>query len=127
MIKKMRNNGQWTEARFNSFIKSALRAASRRWPPKFGALKKAYTCNKKNIKTNRMSKHYTCAQCRGLFPTSEVEVDHINPVVPVTGFTTWGEVIERMFCEEEGFQVLCRTCHSVKSTAERAKRKKYNG
>ena len=31
---KNRNGGEWTEARYKSFIISALRAASRRWGPK---------------------------------------------------------------------------------------------
>ena len=35
------NSGQWTQARFNSFIKGALRSATKRWGPINEARKKA--------------------------------------------------------------------------------------
>lgn len=48
-------------------------------------------------------------------------VDHIKPIIdPVVGFTTWDECIERMFCEADNLQVLCKTCHDEKSNEERA-------
>jgi len=48
-------------------------------------------------------------------------VDHINPVVdPHIGFTTWDEYIARMFCEVDGFQVICHDCHEVKCAEEKA-------
>lgn len=50
-----------------------------------------------------------------------VHVDHINPVVdPELGWTSWDDVIERMFIEPEGLQVLCYECHTVKTNKERA-------
>jgi hypothetical protein len=49
-----------------------------------------------------------------------VAVDHINPVVcPVAGFTSWDELIDRMFVEADGFQVLCTECHKKKTGDER--------
>ena len=57
----------------------------------------------------------------------EVAVDHIEPVVPVSGFTTWDEVIERMFVEKEGLQVLCKECHRVKCQEEKQQRKQAKG
>lgn len=117
-------NTQWTEAKFNSFIKSALRAASQRWPPKYDALSDAYVGKKVNSKTGRTGKHYTCNICKNDFPASEVVADHIDPVIdPAVGFVTWDEVIRRMFCPKEGYQILCSTCHSKKSTAERQQAK----
>ena len=59
-----------------------------------------------------------------MFPSSEVQADHINPVIdPLVGFTTWDSVIERMFCETEGFQILCKPCHNNKSSAEKRQAK----
>lgn len=47
-------------------------------------------------------------------------VDHIVPVIsPATGFRSWDIVIERMFCELDGFQVLCHECHKKKTADER--------
>jgi hypothetical protein len=49
-------------------------------------------------------------------------VDHIEPIVPVTGWESWDSYIERMFCEKEGLQILCEECHDVKTRAEKKKR-----
>ena len=117
------NGGDWTVARFNSFVKSALRSASQRWPPKYQCLNAAKVGKKINWKTNRIAEHYKCNSCGKEFPLKEVQVDHIHPVVPVTGFTSWDEVINNMFCEQEELQVLCTECHNTKSLRERQERK----
>lgn len=116
-----RNSGEWTEARFNSFVKSALRAASRRWPPKYTCLNNAYVDKRTNRKTGRIAKHYKCNACKECFPSSEVQVDHINPIVnPSIGFTTWDDVINNMFCEIDNLQVLCKDCHKAKTAYEKS-------
>lgn len=117
----MRNGGNWTEARFNSFVKSALRGASKRWPPKYQVMDEACTGTKINAKTGRKAKHYKCAECGGEFPAKEVQVDHKQPVIdPTTGFTSWDDVVNRMFCEKDNLQVLCiDPCHKLKTSAEK--------
>ena len=51
-------------------------------------------------------------------------VDHRSPVIdPEKGFSTWDEVIARLFVEQEALQVLCKECHDVKTQDERSKRK----
>jgi 5-methylcytosine-specific restriction endonuclease McrA len=119
------NSGEWTPARFKGFVTSALRTASRRWPPKFEALKKALVGKKVNKKTNKLANHYKCASCRQLFTSTDVQVDHISPVVdPVKGFVSWDVFIDRLFCEEDNYQVLCKPCHAEKTKAEKAQRSK---
>lgn len=118
------NGGAWTQARFNSFIKSTLRAASRRWEPKYTCLKDAYVDKRTNIDTGRIAMHYRCAGCLSVSPASKVQVDHISPVIdPVVGFTTWDDVINRMFCEKDNLQVLCTECHNKKTALEKAQSK----
>jgi hypothetical protein len=119
-----RNGGTWTEARYKTFVVSALRAAFRRWPPKFKLLKSAATERRINPKTGKLAMHYKCAQCGGEFPLKEVQVDHIKPVVdPTKGFVDWDTFIERLYCEKRGLQVLCKNvCHKEKSKAERIAR-----
>jgi hypothetical protein len=110
----------WTEARKKSFIISGLRAASRRWPPKYETLNEAKTTKKINPKTGRLAQHYMCNACKEEFPAKDVQVDHKKPVVdPKTGFVDWNQYIERMFCPKKNFQVLCRTCHITKTKKER--------
>ena len=52
-------------------------------------------------------------------------VDHINPVVdPVDGHQGWDIYINRLFCETDNLQVLCKKCHDAKTLVEKHIRKK---
>ena len=125
---KTRCGGAWTEARFNSFIKSGLRQLSRKWGPMQQCLKDA-----------RVGRgEYLCAECEEVVSKSRldddtrkrvnnVHIDHIEPVVPTTGFTNWDDCISRMFVEVDGFQLLCGACHKVKTQEENAERKLHRG
>lgn len=122
---KTRNGGEWTEARFRSFVVSALRAASRRWPVKWAVMKAAFVGKTINKETGKLAQHYKCAACKCNFPAANVVVDHIEPVVDtMVGFVDWNTYVERMFCEADGLQVLCKPCHSDKTAQERKERKK---
>jgi len=121
----MHNSGEWTDAKFRSFITSALRAASRRWPPKYKALKQAFVGRKVNAKTGKLAMHYQCITCSNVFIASDVQIDHINPVVdPKSGFISWDVYIDRMFCEIDGLQVMCKPCHKEKTALEKLERRK---
>lgn len=121
MVERTRSGGAWTEARFKSFIRGALRSASRRWGPINEVRKSARVERGK----------YKCNGCKKAVPFSNkvngkrqpnTFVDHINPVIdPKVGFTTWDDFIERLFCEAENLQLLCKTCHDKKSKEERKK------
>ena len=115
-VKKTRNAGRWTEARYRSFITSALRSAFRRWPPKFDVLKDACTGVKTNEASGRQAKHYRCAKCEKDFPQKQVQVDHKDPIGTCK---TWDKFIARLFCEGTNLQVLCKTCHKAKTKGER--------
>lgn len=128
---KPRCNGQWTEARYRSFIISALRGASRRWGPRAEAKRRA-----------RVSRGvYRCAECNGEHPLTSFDVyksgkkkglpkkvkndqmDHVIPVVdPRVGPTTWGDYIERLFVEVDGWRCICYKCHEKVTAEERAVR-----
>jgi len=124
---KVRNNGRWTEARFKSFIISALRGAHGKWGVKHDAKKTAWVERGK----------YQCANCNKIGPATlpplegrtrkrnNAAVDHIDPVVnPEVGFVDWNTYISRMFLEASGYQVLCYKCHAEKTAVERKRRKK---
>ena len=112
----------WTEGRIKGFIVSVLRAGARRWPPKYEVLDEACVGKKINEKTGRMAKHYVCADCGKEFPSKDVEVDHILPVVdPTDGFIDWNTFISRLYCTKDNLQVLCTTCHKRKTKLERSK------
>jgi len=125
------NGGQWTDARFHAFIMSALRKAHSKWGPK----------NRAKTKARVRRGFYLCAGCGEVVPASikgvyktgpkagkprkldNAAVDHINPVIdPAEGFVSYDRVIERMFVEDDGYQILCRNCHSSKTAEERVVR-----
>ena len=122
-IPKPRNGGQWTEARYNSFVKSALRSASQRWPPRYTIISEACVGQRINPKSGRLAKFYTCNACQDSFPLKDVQVNHKAPVVPVSGFDSWNGVIERMYCEKEGLEVVCIPCHKIITKQENEERK----
>lgn len=112
-VERTRASGQWTEARYWSFIRSALRTAFQKYPVKHHAKRLAMCVG-----------GYQCAKCEGVFKSSEVQVDHIEPCGSLKTYSDLPGFTERMFCEVEGFQVLCKECHQAKTNAERAARKK---
>ena len=120
-VPKTRNNNTWSEARYRSFIRSTLRRASMRWGPINSVKKKAWVERGK----------YLCAVCKQVVPLTlngkkNVFVDHIESVVDTQeGFQGWDVFIERLFCEAEGLQVLCKSCHDKVTSEEREERKKY--
>jgi hypothetical protein len=119
------NGGQWTEARFRSFIKGGLRGISLRWPPK-SVVKKAARIRRGVYKCAGYGKraHQADASIKEKGKrVNNIFVDHITPVIGEEGFVSWDQVIERMFCEADGLQVLCRECHQAKTKDERQARK----
>jgi hypothetical protein len=116
-VEKTRNGGQWTEARYFGFIRSSLRAAFMRWGPKSAAktLAREYTDD---------GVRYRCAECDDLYTNADTQVDHIKPCGSLRSYADLPGFVQRMFCEVDGFQVLCKDCHQIKTNQEKASRKK---
>lgn len=131
---------EWSEARVRSFITSALRQASKRWPPACNASKKSRT----------RRGFFVCAICKEELPTTvdnpkyeedlqrykdkklkrkpkkrinNKNLDHRDPVVSSDGFVDWNTFIERLFISEDGYDDLCNKCHQEKTNKERELRK----
>ena len=97
----------------------------KRWEPLWDTKESAKVGKMINKKTGRMAEHYLCAGCNDFFVANDVQVDHINPVVdPKDGFKDLETFSDRLYCEEENLQVLCKQCHKDKTNAERKQRKK---
>ena len=123
-IERPHNGGNWSKARFRSFITSALRSATVRWGPRWACIDRAFVRTGPNPKTGRMCKLHRCAICGELFPKGQLIADHVDPVVcPDQGFINWDTYISRMFCEVGGFQALCKPCSHEKTQEENARRR----
>lgn len=67
---------------------------------------------------------YKCNICQQIFSKKETQLDHVVPVVnPETGWTTFDDFVERLFCYEAGYQVLCVQCHNNKTQLENVERR----
>lgn len=116
---KTRCDGQWTEAKFNSFIKSLLRQGTRRWAP-IQNTKKEARVSRGLYECNTCKRHVAPTYRDGRNRKQNIFVDHIEPIVdPAVGFTTWDDCIQRMFCEKDNLQLMCKDCHDKKSQEEK--------
>lgn len=111
-----------------TWIINALRRASFRYPPAIKAIKKSKTDYYIKAKNGNDVKRvdFTCVACKksGLKRT-QVNLDHVVPVVGPEGFVDWNTYIERMFCDEDNFQIICSECHTKKSLKENEERAAY--
>ena len=114
---KTRNSGTMTESAFWSFIRSGLRQKSRWWKPISECKAKAKRLYKGPLKRQKFE--YQCNHCKGWFPDKKINVDHVIPAGTLTCAQDLPGFVERLFCEVDNLQVLCETCHDVKTKKER--------
>lgn len=100
-----------------AFIMRELRKASLKWPPRNIAKKEA------NVARGR----YLCNICKKDFHYKEIHLDHKEPVVNPDRWDGWEALLDRLFCLQDGFQVLCKECHDVKTQEENKRRPKKDG
>lgn len=117
VIPKTRNSGTMTESAFWSFIRSGLRQKSRWWKPIAECKAKAKRPYKGPLKRQKFE--YQCNQCKNWFPDKKINVDHICPAGSLNSAQDLAGFIERLFCEVDNLQVLCETCHNIKTKSEK--------
>ena len=119
LVEKPYNNGQWTVARYRSFVVSQLRRG--KWPPKYAAIARARIGPGTNPKTGHKCILHKCEACGEMFAKGDMRADHRVPIVdPSVGFVDWNTWIGRCFVEASSYDVICVDCHSDKTKAERA-------
>ena len=103
--------------KFWTWFRSGLRKLSQRYPPLYATLAKA---KHPYVGPNKRQKFcYKCAECGGLFKAEDVAVDHIIPAGKLLGKQDVAEFVDKLFCGEDGLQVLCSTCHNLKTYMEK--------
>lgn len=115
---------KWTTARFWQFIRSALRAAYNKWPPKYSVIKNSKRpaeqewYNEDGRKLN-VKWEYQCNSCKEWWMQKQISVDHIEPVGTLKDYDDLPDFVRRLFVDERGLQILCSDCHNKKTQAER--------
>ena len=97
------------------WLVNKLRRLSYQWPERKAAIKNARISRGK----------YKCNSCSGEnFGPKDINLDHIIPVIDEEqGFIDFNTYIDRLFCDEDNFQVLCKPCHATKTFFEQEIRK----
>jgi hypothetical protein len=118
-------------------IKEAMRKAFKRSTPfKQAMLAARYEfprVNGNGFLSKKPIVRYKCAACGNLFPSKDVDVDHIEEVTPLNGdeldFDSYDELAMRICCDVNNLQVLCavkldknngiHSCHMFKTLQNR--------
>lgn len=118
VVPKTRNANTMTEAQFFQKIRHALRNAFRWWVPMQRALQKAGRPSQSANK--RLKTEYQCAICKGWFPRTQVQIDHIHPCGSLNNYEDIPQFIKNLTPESvDSFQVLCKPDHKAKTLLEK--------
>ena len=117
-------------SKLKKFVISVLRKSTFKWKPR----QMAYDKSKVKVgefSTGRPKYKRRCTICEELFMSKDIQMDHIDPVVPIEGYKSGSsfdlnEYVERMFPEETGWQTICHTCHDEKTKKEDKLRKSFD-
>ncbi len=118
LVPRTRNAATMTEAGYWGAVRSHLRRGFRYWKP----IMKAKMAARRPYKgTNKRQKWESqCAHCKEWFKEKDVQVDHRIPVGSLRCPEDLAGFLERLTAEE-GYDVLCKPCHQVKTNEERKK------
>lgn len=122
-VEKPYNHGTMSKSAFWGMIRSCLRQKSRWWKPIAECKKLARRVYKGKNKTQKWE--YQCSNCKEWFMEKEIAVDHIIEAGTLTCKEDAGDFIERLFCEVDGFQVLCNKRLDGKESCHKKKTDKY--
>jgi len=118
-----------TQAKFINAVISGIRTAFARYSPKYETVLKlsrveADRYNKDGSVSKVPDVGYKCNICSQV--AKKVDIDHIDPVIPADKARSdmaIGEILNRIDCDIDNLQVICESCHDLKTTEERKLRK----
>lgn len=64
---------------------------------------------------------WVCANCRENFLRNEIDIDHIEPCIPLdrsASSMSLKEIYNRTFTSVNNLQILCKPCHKIKNSQE---------
>ena len=109
-----------------NLIKGSLRRVFSRSELREEALQKTRI---EHIDANRprVTKWSWCPECGLIEPTYLMEVDHVEPLIPLNSSLDemdWNEVVDRLWCDISNLNPVCKPCHHGKSALETKERKR---
>lgn len=119
--------------KIRNMIKGYARRLSSSWPPKEAvkeaakvapALHRCSKCGSLNYEGDSQKNFdkYVKQFPNDVVNFDGIEIDHIAPVIEISGWTTWDAYFDSVFCSEENLRPLCNKCHSAKSSLENTHR-----
>jgi hypothetical protein len=108
--KRPKKKAKEKEFNIQHWLSQKLRRISYQYPPR-----------KEAIKRDRVARgKYRCNSCGGEnFGPKDIQLDHTEAVIdPVKGFQDWNTYIARLFCDVDGWKILCKQCHEAKTFLE---------
>lgn len=109
------DNG-WTKSRYFSFIRSALRSATMKYPAKQKFLSEQ---SRKAPAGGRAKRVVDCVECGETMAKSNAHVDHIIACGKLQDFSDIERFTSTLFCGKENFRVLCKECNEIYAHSDR--------
>lgn len=122
----------------SAYMKNAVRRLSYRFPSRSEAWKAVRIPRPDNWPNKRVQWVAPCVACHKLFEQSDTQCDHIEPIIPVSGWPLAPQsvlyeispedkdmnvLVYRTFVAASKLQIMCKICHKLKSKEENGKRK----
>jgi 5-methylcytosine-specific restriction endonuclease McrA len=110
-----------------NLIKGAIRRVFSRSELRRKALDKAVVKDYSDPSRKRVTRWGKCSICNKLEPAYLLEIDHLEPVIPENSSLeqiTWDELVNRVWCDEDKLQAVCKPCHKAKSKLENKERRR---
>lgn len=125
------------EFNLKQYLKNGVRRLSYRYPARSQAVALVRIPRPLDWPNKRVKWVCPCAACKKVFELGDMQADHVEPIIPVTG---WPEapksdlydhrggpdmnvLVYRCFVSPDKYQMLCKECHKTKSKAENAQRR----
>lgn len=122
----------------SAYMKNAVRRLSYRFPSRSEAWKAVRIPRPDDWPNKRVQWVAPCIACKKLFEQSDTQCDHIEPIIPVSGWPLAPQsplyelglddkdmnvLVYRTFVCASKLQIMCKTCHKIKSKEENDRRK----
>jgi 5-methylcytosine-specific restriction endonuclease McrA len=124
IVNDMRQTFNKSPERFNAMKKAAKQAGFDLDAITREIIDGEYSAEQIEQRMNTIAPSYRCNICKNNTAYNNLEVDHIEPIQPISGFDSFDNIERRLF-DENNLQVLCNHCSRKKTQNEKYLRDQY--